>query len=310
MLKQAFFSIIIPVYNRSTLVKPAIESVLSQTFTEWELIIVDDASTDDSVKVIERYCSIDSRIILLKQTYNQERGAARNCGIEAARGLYICFLDSDDAFCENHLQVFYDSVKNSKSPAMYFTNSFLSLNGGLPSKKIVPKFEYKRAHDYLLVYTPNPARVCIALSILKDFKFDPTIPGLEDIDLWLRIATKYPIEHIQEYTSIYNVHEGSYTIGDAKRYQKELKNFAHIFAKAELRGCLPFWGKRRLLSMCCFHLSQQALVSNRRRDALAFACRALMLYPCGYNGKTNKITLVTILYSLPIVGRLIKPRII
>jgi glycosyltransferase involved in cell wall biosynthesis len=303
-MTSPFFSIIIPVYNRSALVRPAIESVLGQTFTNWELVVVDDASTDDSVLVVEQYCKSDSRITLVKQPFNQERGAARNKGIEMSRGQYICFLDSDDAFCDNHLQVFFDHINRSEKPSMWFTNSFLSINGATVVKKIVPAFDRKNAHKYLLVYTPNPARVCVSSSILEELKFDPTIPGLEDIDLWLRIATKYPINHIEEYTNIYNVHEGSYTLGDAKRYEKELKNFAQIFAKKELKGWLPFWGKRRLLSMCCFHLSQQALNYGRRSEALRFALRSLVLFPRGYNGKTNKIVLATIFYSLPIIKQI------
>ena len=299
-----FFSIVIPVYNRSQLVQPAIDSVLEQTFLNWELLIIDDASTDDTVSVIEEYCKKDERIKLFCQPYNQERGAARNKGIELSKGKYICFLDSDDSFRNNHLQTFFDAIERNSKPSLRFTNSYLVVNNSAMTEKIVPVIDSWNVFEYLLIYTPNPARVCVDKSILQEFNFDPTIPGLEDIDLWLRIATKYSLQHIQAFTNIYFVHQGSYTLGDAKRYQKELKNFMLIFSKPELQGKLPFWGKRRLLSMCCFHLSQQAMVANESKQAFRFALRSVVLYPRGYNGKTNKIAFVTMLYSIPILGKL------
>jgi glycosyltransferase involved in cell wall biosynthesis len=301
-----FFSIIIPVYNRSSFIKPAIQSVIDQTFPNWELLIVDDASTDDTVSVIEQYCALDRRIHILKQEYNQERGAARNKGIAHSKGRYICFLDSDDAFCNNHLQCFIDAIEKESNPTMFFTNSYLVVNNQPKTEKMVPALESWNVLDYLLIYTPNPARVCISKSIVMEFQFDPTIPGLEDIDLWLRIATAYPVQHIKLYTNIYNVHQESYSLGDAKRFENELCNFAYIFNKSELQGKLPFWGKRRLLSMCCFHLSQQAIIAERSSKAFSYALRSLFLFPKGYNGKTNKIVMVTMLYCLPIVGSLFK----
>jgi len=303
---EPFFSIIIPVYNRSNLIKPAIESVIAQTFSNWELLIIDDASTDDSCLVIEQYCLTDSRIRLFKQPFNQERGAARNKGIEKSQGTYICFLDSDDSFCENHLQTLFESIQKDMEPAMYFTNSYLVVNDAPKIEKKVPELEGWNVFDYLLIYTPNPARVCLARSIVLEFQFDPSIPGLEDIDLWLRIATKYPLRHIKTFTNIYNVHQGSYSLGDAQRFEKELKNFTSIFAKPVLSGKLPFWGKRRLLSMCCFHLSQQANGASNKTKAFRFALRSFLLFPKGYNGKTNKIVMVTMFYCLPIVGSLFK----
>ena len=88
------FSIILPTFNRSVLITKAIESVINQTYTNWELIIIDDGSTDNTKSVLENYLS-DSRIKYFFQE-NQERSVARNNGIKRAKGDYICFLDSDD----------------------------------------------------------------------------------------------------------------------------------------------------------------------------------------------------------------------
>ncbi len=299
-----FFSIITPSFNRARFLPGTIKSVLQQTFENFEYIIIDDASDDNTKEIVDSFN--DNRLVYYRNEKNIERGASRNKGIEISKGKYICFLDSDDAFCPNHLQVFYDFIVNDSSPAMLFTNSFLVEGNTERVEKIVPKLDCQNILKYLLVYTPNPARVCIERSILNEFRFDDTIPGLEDIDLWLRIAIKYPVKHIWKYTNIYSVHKNSYTLGDSERYQKELKNFKYIFAKPGLKNKLPYWGRNRLLSMCYFHLSQEANLKGRGPKALMYAFRSFILYPPGYNRKTNKIVAATIIYNIPILGYIIK----
>lgn len=304
---RPFFSIVIPVYNRALLIKKAITCILDQTFSDWELLIVDDASTDNTAEIIKGFCSTDPRIKLIKHASNKERGAARNTGIENASGTYICFLDSDDLFLENHLQVFYDHVTSNNLPkALLFTNSYLENEQGERHKKIVPAYPGAEKFGYILQYTFNPTRVCVHSEILKTIKFDISIPGLEDIDLWLRIALSHPIIHIKEYTNVYLVHEGSYTSAAPQRYQKELKNFNYIFSKEELKHVLPKAGKMRLLSMCNFHL---ALEYERNKKFLKMYSSILLSYfqyPKGYNGKTNKILATLFLYHIPLLGWILK----
>ena len=96
------FSIILPTYNRAHRINRAIESILEQRYSDWELIIVDDASTDNTEEVIQPYLS-DLRIRYLKNETNQERCVSRNIGIYTAKGDYICFLDSDDYHLPHHL---------------------------------------------------------------------------------------------------------------------------------------------------------------------------------------------------------------
>jgi glycosyltransferase involved in cell wall biosynthesis len=94
-------SVIVPVYNRQDSIARAIDSVLAQDFADFELIIIDDASSDSTVRVVESYH--DPRVVLLRQPENRGGGAARNLGIRAARGPLIAFLDSDDAFLPHKL---------------------------------------------------------------------------------------------------------------------------------------------------------------------------------------------------------------
>ena len=99
------FSIILPTYNRAYLLPYAIESVIEQSYKNWELIIVDDGSTDNTRDLVKKYKKKDKRITYIYQD-NSERSAARNNGILRASGEWVCFLDSDDKYLSNHLSMF------------------------------------------------------------------------------------------------------------------------------------------------------------------------------------------------------------
>src|SRR5690554_3168461 len=96
MLKKPLFSIVIPTFNRASYITKAIESVINQTINDWELIIIDDGSSDNTFEVIKPYL-LDQRIKYQYQI-NQERSIARNNAVKISLGEYICFLDSDDYY--------------------------------------------------------------------------------------------------------------------------------------------------------------------------------------------------------------------
>ncbi len=305
-MRNAFFSVIIPSRNRGGLLLRAVNSVLQQTFEEFEIIVIDDASNDNSKSLINGIG--DERIQYYVNETNLERCVSRNIGIDKAQGRFICFLDSDDSFLPDHLQTLYDGISlNSNKEALYFTNSYnLNADGSIEERLCPDINNSSNVLDYILRYTFNPSRVAVEAGIMKYFKFDPEIPGLEDFDIWLRIALKHPILQIKKRTVMYNLHSESYTIGDAMRYEKELKYFRYIFNKPELASRLNKSLCNRLLSMCYYHLSVKSYQLNHRVETLANSIRSFILYPKGYNGNTNKTLLVLSLYSLPILGDLIK----
>jgi glycosyltransferase involved in cell wall biosynthesis len=108
-----FFSIIIPTFNRVLVLPRALESIINQSFSDWELIVVDDGSTDNTVNILESFVK-DKRIKYIRQ---ENRGVcvARNLGSEKASGSYICFLDSDDYVSESWLIDFYNEIMKSKA---------------------------------------------------------------------------------------------------------------------------------------------------------------------------------------------------
>ena len=305
MTKNPFFSIIIPVYNRQATIERAVRSCLTQTFSDIEVIIIDDKSTDKTKEVIDAIS--DSRIQYYCNEVNSERCFSRNKGFEHSIGKFVCFLDSDDYFLNNHLSIFYAKIEDLKTKtALLFSNTFNENEENVLEKRIVPLIERSNVFKYFLKYTPNPARVCISRDILNEFNFDERLPGLEDLDLWLRIASKYPIIQLTDYTSVYYVHSNSYSASDSLRFEKELSYHPIIKKQPELINRLPHSSLNRLSSMCHFHLVKSCIEKKQRRDFYKHAVKSFLLCPKGYNGKTNKILFVNALYFTPIIGPIIR----
>jgi glycosyltransferase involved in cell wall biosynthesis len=306
-MNSPYFSVIIPLYNRANIISKAIVSVLNQTFPDFELIIVDDCSTDSSVDVVKKYQEQDSRIKLLENEINQERCISRNRGIEESLGKYICFLDSDDEFLSFHLQLIYDNIESSEiKKALFFTNAFQTDNFENLHERICPKLDRYNLFEYILTYTFNPARVAIHSKILNEFQFDEKIPGIEDLDLWLHIASKYPIIQIENRTIIYNIHDESYTVSAPNRFKRELSYFNYVFAKKKIKKLLPTTSKNRLLSMC--HYNYAVALSNKFNPFKIHyhILKALFLYPKGYNNNANKTMIIIFLDQTPFFGFVFK----
>jgi len=123
---KPFFSIIMPVYNRSSFIMEAVQSVLKQTFTDFELICIDDGSTDESALILSQLASEDNRIKIHTQA-NKGRCSARNLGITSAQGKWIAFLDSDDGYLHNHLEVMHQLILQHPSINGFATEMIMGL---------------------------------------------------------------------------------------------------------------------------------------------------------------------------------------
>jgi glycosyltransferase involved in cell wall biosynthesis/SAM-dependent methyltransferase len=206
-------SIIIPTYNRNHFLCEAINSVLNQTFKDYEIIVVDDGSTDNTREVLERY---GSRIQYIYQK-NSGRAQARNAGIRMAKAEYIAFLDDDDIWLPNKLEkqiAFLDA-----HPDIGLVHSFTEVineNGYLLIKETKNHLKfYKKA--MCLGYTYEAlSRMCMMFTstvvVRKDCLdeaelFDPDIPAFEDWDFYLRFVLKYCIGTIPESLVMYREHE-------------------------------------------------------------------------------------------------------
>src|SRR6185369_17689982 len=115
-MNEPTFSVITPTYNRAVFIKRTIESVLAQTFSDFEIIVVDDGSTDNTGEIVRSI--VDDRLTYHFKT-NEERAVARNTGVAMARGKYVTFLDSDDLLYEDHLQAAADVISRHGDPEFF-----------------------------------------------------------------------------------------------------------------------------------------------------------------------------------------------
>lgn len=197
------FSIVIPLYNKEQSVTNTLQSVLSQTFTEFEVVIVNDGSTDNSVEKVEGFN--DPRIRLIHQA-NAGVSAARNKGIEEAKFEWIAFIDADDLWVEVHLSTLKEMIK-SYPEHKAFCNSYV-----LSSKKNnlrLDNDEVKIVDDYFVEAIKQhffwTGVVCVHKSLFEKVGyFNTNLSRGEDLDLWMRIGRKYSIVWGNKTTAIYN----------------------------------------------------------------------------------------------------------
>ena len=301
-----YFSVIIPTYNRGHLIHKAIDSLLNQTFSDFEVIIIDDASTDNTEEAISFYK--DDRIHYFKNSKNEERCVSRNIGIEKSKGKYICFLDSDDYHLSNHLERIYQEItKFSEPKGFFFVNAWDEDIKGNKFERCCPDYEKMDGYSYFLHYTVNPQRWAVHRSIFEKVKFDPVVIICEDMDTSLRIlANNYPIYQIKERTTVYVAAPDSFTNSDKNKASKELFYLNRIFNKKELEKQLPKKEKNRLLSMCHFHLAVKSNDDKSRLKTHYHSLISFFKYPKGYNGKTNKILFVMNVYQLFLIGDILQ----
>jgi glycosyltransferase involved in cell wall biosynthesis len=294
------FSFVLPTYNRAHRISQVIESILSQTCTNWELIIIDDSSIDSTNQIVQSYL-LDKRIRYFRNETNQERCKSRNIGIHESKGDYICFIDSDDYHLPFHLEELYDAIKSHNFPkAFFFTNAYNETESGERSERYCPPYTPKDPFTYFLKYTVNPQRWCVHRDIMLEHLFDPDVIICEDMDTSLRMAAAgVPIFQVDERTTVYVAASDSFTHGDPRKWEKELFYLKRIFKKSVLKKHLPGKEKRRLLSMCYFHLGHKEFNRNRYTNTILISIKSFALFPKGYNGKTNKILLNNILKSFP-----------
>jgi glycosyltransferase involved in cell wall biosynthesis len=223
-------TVVLPTFNRAHLISLCVDSLLLQTYQNWELIIVDDGSEDETATVIKRYT--DARIRYIYQE-NAERSAARNNGIEHAKGEWICFLDSDDEYQPNHLRELAKFIEDIKpSPGLIATGITTQ------QEEAGKRKEFLNLNNHILQEIGSkfliPSQVCVHRSILENVRFDVRFRLWEDTHLWLRIAAQYPVYQMEEYTVIQHIHEqGTVVQGMKKIRLKEVVQY--IAAVQDLR---------------------------------------------------------------------------
>jgi glycosyltransferase involved in cell wall biosynthesis len=227
-------SVIIPTYNRGKLITRAIESVFKQTYRDFEIIIIDDGSKDETPNVLAPYLN------RIKYIYQENRGisAARNQGIRQASGDYIAFLDSDDEWVEDKLAIQVEILDNNKNIGIVH-NKLIILNENGEKVGMKPKKDSGKNFQELVAVggdLPTSSVITRKECFDKAGLFDEELPTMEDFEMWLRIARSYEVYEVRDICLAYSYrHQQQITKDTIKVYyglvqmdKKILKTFPDI----------------------------------------------------------------------------------
>ena len=189
-------SVIVPTYNRAYQLKETLCSVLTQTYQDFELIVVDDGSIDDTSKVVKAFPRV--KYLALKENYGVS--IARNEGLAFAKGKYICFLDSDDLWDQKKLKIQFCWMEDNTDCQVCYTDEIWIRNGVRVNQMNIHR---KYSGDIYLHCLPlcivSPSSAMLRIGLFDEIgDFDESLPACEDYDLWLRISMKYEFELINE----------------------------------------------------------------------------------------------------------------
>ena len=190
-------SIIIPTFNRLPMLKEAVDSVLAQDFEDFELIIVDDGSTDGTADKMIKY---GGRIKLLRHKENRGVSAARNSGIIHAKGKYIGFLDSDDLWVKGKLEFQVSFLDENPHYPLCYTDEIWIRKG----KRVNPMLKHTKYSGWIFekclpLCTISPSSVMMRKTLFSRVGlFDEALPVCEDYDFWLRVSTRFPVFFIDK----------------------------------------------------------------------------------------------------------------
>lgn len=280
---NSFFSVVVPTYNRAGLISATINSVLNQKFKDFELLIVDDGSTDNTEEVVSRFS--DSRIKYFKKD-NKERGAARNFGVLHSNSKYITFCDSDDILYPDYLSNAWETINKSNQSLSWMHLSYEMQ--GTSGKTI--KMHTNPSGFIVTLAKGNPLScmgVFLKSEIIRQnlFNEDRFLSGSEDWELWLRIAAQYPITVDNRISARLNIHdERSVLTSDELKLQ--LRKFLSIGYAFELQNVQTVFSKYRNMMEAYFdtYISLHLILDGKIWPSLKFLTKAIFKYPlCIFN---------------------------
>jgi glycosyltransferase involved in cell wall biosynthesis/Tfp pilus assembly protein PilF len=242
------FSVLVPTYNQARFLPAALDSLLAQTYSNWEAVVVNDGSTDDTAQVMREYATRDNRFKMFHKP-NGGVGSALNEGIRQARGQWICWLSSDDLFEPNKLEIHFKEI--NENPDIYFFYSHFSyideaasikLEGGLWNPIPDPPFQVSRFFHGPYIHGNSFAIHRDVFRVIG--LFDERLHNAQDFDMWLRISAKYPSHFIDRRTCITRNHLGQATVEFP-----EAGFFDSALAAIEFINRTPFSGIFPLLNL-------------------------------------------------------------
>lgn len=208
-------SVIVPNFNKAPFLGPALRSIMNQTHEEFEVIVIDDASTDDSVQVVESIARKDSRIRLIQKYHNQGVSAACNNGIRASKSTLITFLGSDDLFAPERLEDLLRGFQTTAHPQIVYSDPLLiGEDATTLTSRILEKTHRPEGYilDALITGLPSfyPSLITLPKECFEKVGlFDESLPWGEDFEMCLRLASQFPFAYCSRASYGYRIYAGN-----------------------------------------------------------------------------------------------------
>ena len=279
------FSIIMPTYNRAHLVSTAIESVINQSIRDWELIIIDDGSTDETHEMIIPFLEKHKNISYFWQD-NQGKGGVRNVGISKAQGAHVTFLDDDDYLLPNHLETFRNTLTNTPKDTIIKSEGYLETKGKLSPLTEYPHDNRNNVIKNIWEIGAHLSSFCFPRYILDHFQFDHDLYFAQDYHLILRILLNHDnlvFSRKRTFVIVNHFNRATYRIDKARFEQLEYSRnkIYHYFIEEE---------KEQLLK----YISHPAIKNKRAHDYLYLANYAARV-------KAHKKMILFLLKAFPLI---------
>lgn len=237
-MKKDLISIIVPLYNYANYIEELIKSVVSQNYTEWELIIVDDCSTDNPIKVLQPFLS-NEKIKYIKLDTNKGYATAKNEGIIRSKGEYIVVLDADDLLSVKSLYSRYYFLKNNTKfhwvHAKAYEFSKDKKKSCWKKRKFIKRFiQMKKTNNYKQVWNAIHAQtVMVKRSVyLKVGLYEESMRSMSDKEMWARIQYNVGIPgYLDAFVSYYRIHNN-------QMHRSKEKKCIVKFLKTKLNSCI------------------------------------------------------------------------
>lgn len=225
---EPFFSVVIPTYNRAGLILKSLKTVLSQTYHNYEIIVVDDCSTDNTQEILDSLIKAE-KIRYIRHDQNCERSQARNTGMENARGEFLTFLDSDDLMYPTNLEDAAQYI-NANPTSKFFHNLYQLVDA---DGKVLCSYNFPSLDDPLRAITAGNFLACIGVFVHREiyqrYRFDTKLNQSEDWDLWLRVVADYSPGRINKVNSGV-LHHGKRSLNSVE-FAEMRERFAYLSAK-------------------------------------------------------------------------------
>jgi glycosyltransferase involved in cell wall biosynthesis len=294
-----YFSIVVPTYNRASLIGFTLDSILAQKFSDFEVLIIDDGSKDNTVEVVKRYL-LDSRMHYLPKE-NGERGVARNYGLARAHGKYVLFLDSDDLLHPNHLSTLRIAIDAQMiSPNFVATKYDFDRSGQRRPSDLAPLPAGPLGFESFIQGNALACNICVRRENLglKKFEEDRRYAAVED---WM-----FMLENTQHGEVVQLIDAVTLTMSDHDQRSMRADNqglIRRLVLAADWMQkhlCLSVDQRRRLLGRVYYLCAIHAYADAKRSQALRFAHQAA----AGLSAKTTALLLVRIVLGPHLVGLL------